>query len=490
MSAQAPPLRARAVKSAAWYGATRVWGQAISWTVTILLARVLTPQDYGLFAIALSVLAFLELLQEFGLGTAIVQQQDLTPQQVNAVFWIVATTSVALTAVTFVAAGPISAFYGEPRLAWTLRVLCLTFLLNSLGMVPYNLLTKDINLRYRSLAEACGVATSAVVALLFGYHGYGIWALVLGHLARALILNTALAILARWLPSFDVAFQGMRRVMTFSLQVAATQILSSFNLALQTMILGRLLGGGAVGLYSMGQSLAEGPHRVSTAIINQVSLPVFSNLQRNDALLKVYYLKISKYLAAVSLPIQAGLLLTAADLIPLLLSDKWGGIVTPFRLFCVESAIVVMTLTSSPLLTARGRPDLLFRVSLLSVFLQVMAILAGAPFGLAAVVAARLLAIVILRSSVLVLGLRELGFSVLAFLQNLLSPVTATGLMAVAVLLADFLPLPNAGRLEHLAIRVVVGAVAYPIALLFLDRNLGSDVKTMARDLFSASKAA
>jgi len=485
-----PPLRALAVKSVAWYGATRIWGQAISWAVTILLARVLTPQDYGLFAIALSLLAFLELLQEFGLGTAIVQRQDLTPQQVDAVFWIVTTTSLVLTAITFVAAGPISAFYAEPRLAWTLRVLCLTFLLNSLGMVPYNLLTKDINLRYRSLAEACGSATSAVVALLFAFHGYGVWALVLGHLARAIILNSALAILAKWTPSLDVAFHGMRRVMTFGLQVAATHIAGSFNLALQTMILARLLGSRAVGLYSMSQSLAEGPHRISTAIINQVSLPVFSKLQRDDALLRIYYLKISKYLAAVSFPLQAGLVLVATDLIPLLLSDKWEGIVTLFQLFCIESAIVVTTLTSSPLLIARGRADLLFRLSTLSVFLHVLAVVVGARFGLTGVVAARLIAIVIVRGSALVLSLRELGLSVLAFLQNLVSPLSATGLMVVGVLLVDVLPLPNAGRLEHLAIRVVVGAAVYPIALIFLDRTLGSDVKTMARDLFSASKAA
>jgi hypothetical protein len=149
-----------------------------------------------------------------------------------------------------------------------------------------------------------------------------------------------------------------------------------------------------------------------------------------------------------------------------------------------------MTLTSSPLLTARGRPDLLFRLSTLSVFLQATAILVGARFGLTGVVAARLIAIAILRSSVLVLGLRELSLSVSVFLGNLRSPLTATGLMVAAVLLADSLPLPNAGRLEHLAIRVVVGAAVYPIALLFLDRNLGSDVRTMAHDLFSASKAA
>ena len=143
-------LRTRAVKSAAWYGATRLWGQLISWAVTVLLARLLAPEDYGLYAIALSVLAMVELLQEFGLGTALIQRQDLTRAQVSAVFWVVASTSLLLTGLTMVAAGAISRIYGEPGLAWPLRLLCLTFLLNSLGTVPYSLLTKNINLRRRS----------------------------------------------------------------------------------------------------------------------------------------------------------------------------------------------------------------------------------------------------------------------------------------------------------------------------------------------------
>ena len=90
------------------YGATRLWGQLISWAVTVLLARLLAPEDYGLYAIALSVLAMVELLQEFGLGTALIQRQDLTRAQVSAVFWVVASTSLLLTGLTMVAAGAIS----------------------------------------------------------------------------------------------------------------------------------------------------------------------------------------------------------------------------------------------------------------------------------------------------------------------------------------------------------------------------------------------
>jgi O-antigen/teichoic acid export membrane protein len=247
-------LRTRAVKSAAWYGATRLWGQLISWAVTVLLARLLAPEDYGLYAIALSVLAMVELLQEFGLGTALIQRQDLTRAQVSAVFWVVASTSLLLTGLTMVAAGAISRIYGEPGLAWPLRLLCLTFLLNSLGTVPYSLLTKNINLRRRSLAEAFGVTASALVALSLAYLGFGVVALVVGHLARAVVLNVGLAFFAGWAPTLEVDFRGMRKLLSFGMSVAGSQLVATFTTTTNTFVIARLLSSTAVGLFSMAQA--------------------------------------------------------------------------------------------------------------------------------------------------------------------------------------------------------------------------------------------
>ena len=258
-------LRTRAVKSAAWYGATRLWGQLISWAVTVLLARLLAPEDYGLYAIALSVLAMVELLQEFGLGTALIQRQDLTRAQVSAVFWVVASTSLLLTGLTMVAAGAISRIYGEPGLAWPLRLLCLTFLLNSLGTVPYSLLTKNINLRRRSLAEAFGVTASALVALSLAYLGFGVVALVVGHLARAVVLNVGLAFFAGWAPTLEVDFRGMRKLLSFGMSVAGSQLVATFTTTTNTFVIARLLSSTAVGLFSMAQGLTEAPTRLSTA---------------------------------------------------------------------------------------------------------------------------------------------------------------------------------------------------------------------------------
>lgn len=483
------PLRALAVKSAAWYGGTRLWGQLLSWVVTIVLARLLIPADYGLFAMAYSVLTALELFQEFGLGTAIIQRQDLTRRQLNGVFWIVVGSSVALTAATLLAADAISGFYAEPQLPGVLRVLCLTFVLNSIGMVPYNLLSKALDLRRRSIAEVVGTGVKTLGTLALAYEGFGVWALVWGHLARAVVLNGGLMVFAGWWPGLRVGREGMRSVLTFGLRIAGMNLIGNSSPAITTLILARLLGGTAVGLYAMALSLSEAPHRLSTAMINQISFPVFSRLQDEPQQLARYFLKISKYLAVISLPCQIGMILVASDLVPLLLSARWAGVTAPFQIMCLESALIIMTLTASPLLTALGRANFLLGRSFLSVSGMAIATLVGAPFGLVGVVTARLFFMVPLRATLLLPCLRTLQIPLGGYLGTLVSPAVATGAMAGVVLVIQYVLLPEAGPVARIVTSAMAGALTYPAVLLFLDRDVAAEVGTIARDLVSRPKA-
>jgi PST family polysaccharide transporter len=485
----APPLRAQAVKSAAWYGVTRLWSQLLSWGVSIMLARLLMPADYGLFAIALSITMLLELLQDFGLGTALVQRQGLTRPQINAVFWVVMASSLTITAGTFLAADALSAFYAEPSLTWALRVLCLTFLLNSVGMVPYSLLTRALNLRHRSLADVTGSTAGAVASLILAYLGYGVWALVLGQLTRSLVIACMLFALSRWVPGLDVTREGLGDLLLFGVRIAGMHVVGNLAPTVSVFVLARVLGGAAVGLFSMAQGLAEAPHRISTAIINQVSFPVFSRLQGQPEMLASYFLNISKYLAVVSLPIQAGLVLVAPDLIPVLLSAKWEAMIVPFQIVCVESAVVVLTLAASPLLTALGKANLLLARSFLSVCAMVTATLVGVPFGLVGVAVARVVAMVPLRLTLLVPCLWALAVPMRTYLRNLVSPMLATALMSAAVLTVRHTLPSDARPIERLGVSVLVGAVTYVVAILLLDRTVGTDLRHVAKDLLSTSKA-
>jgi len=482
-------IRTLAMKSAAWYGATRLWGQLISWIVTLLLARLLLPQDYGLFAMALSVLTLLELLQEFGLGTALVQRQNLTREQINTVFWVVAAASLVLTAGTFLAAGAISEIYGEPALAWPLRMLSLTFLLNNLGMVPYSLLTKAINLRHRSIAEACATSTSALVALTLAWMGWGVAALVLGHLARSVVGCVLLTVFAGWWPGLSVSRGGVSSLFGFGLKMAGSHLVGAGSTALGTFIMARMLSSAAVGLYSMAESLTDAPNRLSTAVINQISLPVFARLQDDRESLAAHFLKISKVLAIISLPTQIGLALVAPDLIPLLLSPNWSPMIVPFQILCLQSTMVLATLTCSPLLTARGRATLLFGLAVASFACFVGGVLVGSLFGLVGIALARLITTLPLRGVMLFRTLDELQLSLGTYFRALSAPFWATAAMGAAVLGVQHAAAQPTHRLELVVLSITAGALTYLVALFLLDRTLVPDLKIMLRDLRGTSNA-
>ncbi len=484
-------LRKRMVTSAAWYAGTRAWMGVISWAVSIFLARLLLPQDYGLFAMALSVIHVLELLQNLGLGVAIIQRQDLSPRHLNAIFWIMLGLSVAIAILASVLAGVAAQIYAEPRLTWLVRFLALALVLDAFGLVPYNLLTKEIEFRGRSLAEAVAVVVSAASALALAYLGFAFWALVVAHLVRSVIRNAGMLLASGWRPGFDVSFTGMRSVLGFGIRVAGAQVIYTLSGAGQTAILGRFLGATDLGYYSMASSLGKrNPlHKVSTSVINQLSLPVFSKIQHDTPRLRAHFLKVSKYLAALAIPMQLGMAMVALDLVLLLLTEKWLPIVTFVQVFAVGGILDIMPLPSTPLLTARGKSQMVVRVATLSAVLMSAVYLVGTRWGLVGVAIGWLVGFSVVRGFLLWLSLREIDIPVSRYLETLYSPLLASATMVVIVLsVRRFIP-GSPGSVEHLLITVAVGAVSYGLALLLIDREFWRELRGIALEMLPGGSA-
>jgi O-antigen/teichoic acid export membrane protein len=286
-----------------------------------------------------------------------------------------------------------------------------------------------------------------------------------------------------------VSFEGIGDVMKFGLRMFGVGLSGSAAAMVNTLILGRILGGRAVGLYTMGNSLAEAPHRVSTAVINQVSMPVFARLQRELEPLRSSFLKISKYLAVVSLPLQVGMALVAPDVVSLFLSDKWEGVVPLLQIFALGNVVILPALTASPLLTALGRADVLLRVSAIGNAALAGALLIGAHFGLWEAALAWCLMQVPIRVWIVGRSVRELRLPLGAYFRNFASVITATAGMAGSVIGVRATLLPHGHGLEQLVVSVLVGAATYTVMLFALDRGFGPEIKAVAKDLLASARA-
>lgn len=474
-------LKTKVIRSMAWFIGTRLWVQGLSWAVTIVLARLLSPSDYGVYAMALAVIALLELFQEYGLSSAIIQRQGLTKEQINTLFWIAFIGSLVVGSVGIGLAGMAAAFYQEPQLRGIIQLLCVIFLLNAVGMIPYSLLTKEIDFKQRSLAEAYGVITGSLVSLGLAWMGYGVWALVLGHLVRAVVKNVCYVMAARWWPGLTVSFQDLGDLLRFSIRVAgANAVTNTLSDVATVSLIGRILGQEALGFYSMAGSLGKNNpiHKLSTQLIAQLCLPIFSKVQHSPQALQDHFLTISKYLALIAFPVQTGLALVAHDVVLVLLTAKWLPMVPIFQLFCLGGLFYVLPLLSAPLLTARDRTGLLFRYSLAAGIALPIAMGIGAFYGeLVGAGIAWLAAFGLSRVVLLWLSLREVDISLARYWQQLMPSCLAALGMAVTVLaVAHGVSAAPAGI--RLGAEISAGALSYGVLVWMRDRQLSQELRS------------
>jgi O-antigen/teichoic acid export membrane protein len=482
-------LKTRAIRSTAWYVASRLTVQTVSWLATIAVARYLTPADYGLFAMAFTVIAALQIVQEFGLGSAIVQRDDLTPGQLNAIFWIVAGLGAVVMGLLWLAAPAVAAFYEQPRLAGIVRLLAVTFLLSALGLVPYSLLTKEIQFKRRSMAETAGAMTAAIVSVLLAYLGYGVWALTFSYVIAGVVRNVGLALAARWVPGTEVVWRGLGGILRFGMHMTGASTIRSLSPVVNRVIIGRLLGGPALGLYSMADGIATGPHRVSSSVVQQLSLPVFSKLKRQDQQLRRYYLKITQFLALAAVPAHIGMVLVAPDLVTALLAPEWRAMIPLFQMIALGMLCWVVTLPAAPLLVARGRAEVVHTLQWVQMITVAVAFTIGTWFGVTGLGVAWLVSVPAVRIVFLSVTLREAGISVRDYGARVTSAVLATAAMATVVLGLRSLDLMHLGVSHRLLLEIAVGGAIYAVTLLLIDRGLGREVRGIVHDLIATSRA-
>src|SRR5689334_21129088 len=249
----------------------------------------------------------------------------------------------------------------------------------------------------------------------------------------------------RWYPNANVTFAGIGSVVTFGVRVADSEDFTILSQVANATIVGRVLGGTDLGFFTVANAFGlESLNKVTGSLVHQLSLPLFSKLQGDVEILKRYFLKLTKYLAVVSFPVQIGLALVAEDLVVVAFSERWLPVASVLRLFALAGALFAVTLPCAAVLTARGKADVIFRYSGLALLVMALSVLFGTTFGLRGVAAAWVLAFIPLRLYLLRLSLVEIDLGLGRYGANLVSPAVATLSMSTAVVAVQHLTVTSA----------------------------------------------
>jgi len=424
----------QAFKGGIWLFSFRTLQQIISWTTTIIIARILLPEDYGLMEIATVFVGYVALFSELGLGSAIIQRKQITNDELSSTFWFTVFLGLFLAFICFMLSYPTVMIFNEPRILRITQFAATIYLLGGILIVPINILNRELKFKQIGFINFIAGTISCVAMILMALRGYGVWTLIGGHFIRELAKVILVFLILSWKPKFHFNLKEVKPYLKFGLNVAGARSFRYIYTKSDRFFAGRILGAHILGYYSLALRLSRIPTDRIVSLIQQVSFPVFSKYQNDAVKFKNCYLKILKFISVIVFPIFIGSAFLADKIVLTLLGNKWLPMIFPFRILCLAQLVVSITTLNNLANNAQGRPhwSLYFNI-MNTVFLPV-------SFYLACKHSINALAIpwITIFPSVCIawtwITLKKIGISFFEYFKNLFHPFAASIFMLLSLI--------------------------------------------------------
>lgn len=463
-----------AAQGGAILGVATATEQGVLFLRAIILARLLSPHDFGLMGMALVVVFTAEALSQTGMNRAIVQKRGDPWGDLSTVWILSALRGLALYSVVWLIAPAAASAFETPELSGILRWAALAFPIQALVNPAYFVLERELAFVRVAWPRLVGVCCDLVVSVAVSFALRNVWGMVWGYLTGKVVWIALSYIVRPWRPSLTLRWDRALELYRYGKHVFRASVVDCIVGQGDRALIGRLAGAASLGLYSLAARIATLPSTAGVHIVFRVAFPVFSKVQEDAPRLRNGFRRTLGLFAALVVPVSAGLWVTAEDLVPVLFGTKWSGMIPPFRVLCIAGTPVALYQLLRVILSAVGRPDTAARASYL--YLLVFAVplypailfwggVGAAWCGLVAGTAAMSF---LLRSS-----LRLIGLPAVEALRSVIPSVAGGVLMAGAVTLGRLaLGLPPS--VPWLAAQVIAGAAIYISSIALLDRLLGT----------------
>jgi len=444
----------------------------------MVLARLLTPAELGVYSVAMALLAMASTLRDMGAGNYLLQEKDLTADRIRAVWAVQLGLGVLLGLVVALLSGPAARFYDEPAIREIMLLLALNYLINPFGSLTYAWLMREM--RYDAIATMRFTSTlsGAAVSLILAWHGHGAISLAWGSLCGTLV-NAGVSIFYRpdgypWIPGV----KDLKRVLSFGARLTGTSILTSLSAAAPEFLLGKTQGMAATGFYSRANGLVALFNRLVTDAVYTVALSMFSQQARNGQNYAEPFMRAIAYLTALSWSFTVGLVLLAHPTMLLLYGEQWLVAVPLTRWLASAAAVSVSIPLCTAALVGAGQLARMLRATLITTLATISAAAAGAAFGLQVLGMSMLLASVISIAAWHHITRQHVGFTWAALIRcSLHSAIVAvtTGIgPLIAVLIYGWQP---HSVLAPLSLGISLGVVGFFASVLIFNHPLADEIR-------------
>ena len=358
-------LKGKMLKALTWISIDKFGQQLAQLFIGIILARLLTPHDYGLIGVLMIFIALSSVLIDGGFGQALVRKQDATPTDFSTIFYLNLFISVLLYIILFISAPLIAKFFSQPKLVDISRVLFLTILFYAIYFVQYVVLYKKLDFKTLALINISSVLMSGTLGVALAFNGYGVWALVWQQIASQLIRAITFPILVHWGPIRNFSFQVIKDFWSFSIHMLGSTSLNVIFNHIYTILLGRFYPFQQVGYYTQAHKLNEAVNAASQQILLSGTYPLLVQIQNDTERLTRIFRRLTKSVSLLVFPLTIVLIVIAKPFILVLIKEQWLSSVILFQLLLAANIFGPLYNLNVSVLNARGESKKTLRIELI-----------------------------------------------------------------------------------------------------------------------------
>lgn len=382
-------LKKQTISGVKWNAIGRFSTQGVSFVIGLLLARKLSPSDYGVVGMLSIFFAIAQTFIDSGFGSALIRKKDCSDEDFSTAFYFNIAVGIISFITLFLSAPYIARFFNTPILLDVTRVLSVNLFINSLTIVQHAKLNAAIDFKSQAKVSLLSTLVSGGVGLSMAYLGFGVWSLVYQSVSLAIVRAILLWHMTQWRPQRVFSRESFQYLFGFGSKILSASLLHTVYANLTTILIGKFYTAKDLGYYSRGESLATLPSSNITSILQSVTYPILSKIQDDDARLIQAY---RKYISMTSMVIFFGMCLLAALAKPFiltLLTEKWANSIIYLQVFCFAWMFDHLCALNLNILYVKGRTDLVLRLEIIKKIISITMIIASIPFGVLAICISR-----------------------------------------------------------------------------------------------------
>lgn len=476
-------LKSKITNGAIWGGGGRIVQQIIQFLLSVILARLLSPEDFGLIAMVMVFTSFAGMLADGGFNSALIQKKDISENHTSTVFWINLIISILLFILTYIIAPVLADFYENSKLEEIFRIIAITFIISAVGNVPSALLQKEMRFHVITKIDTIAALFSGILAIGMACSGAGVWSLVAQPILAGTIMSVMRCWACLWIPKFIFNRNALKEIWGFSGNMFGFLFINYWARNADSLIIGKMFGSATLGLYNRAYGLMLLPITQIHGAINQVMFPALSSIQEDKPRVARIYLRAVGIITLFSYPMMLGLFVVAEPFVLAMYGKKWSGVSPILQILALVGLIQSLVSSSGILLLSQGRADRLLYSSAAFYTLFIASFIVGTALGsIYAVTICYALANLITAYPTLKIYGKVVDLSANQILRASAGPFYSALGMSIVVFTVKLIIPPDWPVELSLTFLVAIGMIVYMGAVLIFRLNAWKDLCQIIQD--------